>query len=260
MRKIKPLIILFLITIILISCKETKGVINSKSGLVLRTHPTISAERIDLIPNGAEVSILNTNGPKETIYGITDSWYEVKYNDKRGWSFGGLIAQAGRQKKIQKIIQKDGYIRDQKYLEAMTQKEDNYTKEKILTPGLVEQWWVMAGSDGSCIPADNVNGHDFTPSTLIRKYPGCYISDYDKTYGVTILDCKRTEIQGTLAYGITLESCKVASSRIRNASKMTTGKSNSYCDQVYINCMQNCDDHALRCIPQCMNYYNQCKR
>ena len=101
MITMRLLSILFVLTFVLSSCKDSKGIINSNSGLVLRTNPSNSAERIDLIPNGTEVFILDKNGPRDTIYGISSNWYEVKYNGKRGWAFGGLINLKGEQNKSQ---------------------------------------------------------------------------------------------------------------------------------------------------------------
>ncbi len=88
---------LFFLTILtsslfFVNCsKEMEGVVSTKSGLILRSEPKATANKIDLIPYNGKIIVVNANGPEETIGNIKSNWYEVKYNSKVGWAFGGFI-------------------------------------------------------------------------------------------------------------------------------------------------------------------------
>jgi len=89
MKIFKILLILF----VSISCSKEpqKATITSKNGLFLRANPTVNSAQVILIPYDAEVSILDSNGPSDTLYGVTNKWQKVSYNGKEGWAFGSFL-------------------------------------------------------------------------------------------------------------------------------------------------------------------------
>ncbi len=71
--------------------KVTTAIINSKSGLFLRAESNQNSERIQLIPTGETVTILEKEKDITVIDGKESVWYKVRYNDKSGWVFGAYI-------------------------------------------------------------------------------------------------------------------------------------------------------------------------
>lgn len=71
---------------------ENTGIVQAKSGLKMRSEPSVEAKLIIVIPNGTKVSILQTDGPNETINGRSANWYKVNYESNSGWVWGGFIA------------------------------------------------------------------------------------------------------------------------------------------------------------------------
>lgn len=67
------------------------GYISAKSGINLRTSSTTSSQKIVKLPYNTEIVILDINGPKETIEGITSKWYMITDGNVIGWCFGGFI-------------------------------------------------------------------------------------------------------------------------------------------------------------------------
>lgn len=67
------------------------GTVNSGSGLNLRDEAYSSSNILLTIPDGSNVKIINKNGVSETINGTTANWYEIEYNNTKGWAWGGYI-------------------------------------------------------------------------------------------------------------------------------------------------------------------------
>ncbi|MDX1961366.1 MAG: SH3 domain-containing protein [Leptospiraceae bacterium] len=64
---------------------------NEKDGLYLRKLPTRDSEQLALIPNTTFLVILGISKDTSSIYNKTSFWYEVKYKNKKGWVWGGLL-------------------------------------------------------------------------------------------------------------------------------------------------------------------------
>jgi uncharacterized protein YraI len=69
------------------------GRVVEPTGLKIRERPGQSYKQIGTIPLDGEVNIFDiTTGPQETLYGIRARWYQVEYEGKNGWAFGGYIS------------------------------------------------------------------------------------------------------------------------------------------------------------------------
>lgn len=75
----------------LIQTNVEYGIVNSGSGLNLRDEAYSSANILLTIPDGSNVKIINKSGVSETINGTTANWYEIEYNNTKGWAWGGYI-------------------------------------------------------------------------------------------------------------------------------------------------------------------------
>lgn len=96
MKKIIFTIYLLLFIIFFLNSKNNDyGIVTSKTGLILRSSSTTDSEKITTIPYKAKVQIINNDGPKDNIYGISSRWYKVKYKNKTGWVFGGFLKTSG---------------------------------------------------------------------------------------------------------------------------------------------------------------------
>jgi hypothetical protein len=63
-------------------------------GLNLRSNYGITGEKIKLLPQNAELIVLERSEEKETIDGIHDYWYRVDAGEETGWVFGGYLASS----------------------------------------------------------------------------------------------------------------------------------------------------------------------
>ncbi len=70
---------------------KTIGIITAKSGINIRKEPKSNSQKVGSIANNAEVTILDTNGPKQTIENISSNWYKVTDGKVSGWCFGGFV-------------------------------------------------------------------------------------------------------------------------------------------------------------------------
>lgn len=70
--------------------------VKDKDGVVLRNAPARSGQKILIMPFGLQVMVDDTNGPSETIVGITAKWFRVRVETRaglqEGWCFGGLLS------------------------------------------------------------------------------------------------------------------------------------------------------------------------
>lgn len=67
------------------------GIITAKSGINIRKEPKANSQKIGSIENNTEVTILDINGPKQTIENISSNWYKVTDGKVSGWCFGGFV-------------------------------------------------------------------------------------------------------------------------------------------------------------------------
>lgn len=70
---------------------HTNAFVTAKSGLRLRTNPDNFSSILGSIPFNAKVEILDENGPSQNINGVQANWFQLKYQNKVGWSWGGFI-------------------------------------------------------------------------------------------------------------------------------------------------------------------------
>ena len=80
-------------------------------GLNLRSSYGITGEKIKLLPQNAELTVLERSEEKETIDGIHDYWYRVDTGDETGWVFGGYLSREPIDNKI-KDVQIPKFISD----------------------------------------------------------------------------------------------------------------------------------------------------
>jgi len=71
-----------------------KRIVKCENGLRVRDLPSLLGEKIALIPNGDEVTILEEKNKKITISGKTGRWSKVNWNSKMGWVFGGYLIKS----------------------------------------------------------------------------------------------------------------------------------------------------------------------
>ena len=103
-RIILSFCLLFFIILLLNGKSNNYAYVTSESGLILRSGATTRSEKITTIPYKAKVQIINNNGPKDTIYGISSRWYKVKFKDKTGWVFGGFLKTTYKRENKNEII------------------------------------------------------------------------------------------------------------------------------------------------------------
>ncbi len=68
----------------------------ASDGLVVRTAPDISSERIDTLPFAAKVSLLAKSDHEFEVTGsdggkIRERWYRISFQGRDGWIFGGFL-------------------------------------------------------------------------------------------------------------------------------------------------------------------------
>jgi len=74
--------------------------VNSFNGLNLRISPDTNNEIIMLLPNNAEIIILDESDKYETIGDLISKWYKIKYFDNTGWVFGGYLSNISASERI----------------------------------------------------------------------------------------------------------------------------------------------------------------
>ncbi len=102
MRVKKPAFRIFL-TLVLAACtllagnisckKDTARWIMEKQGVRMREVPDTNGKLIALIPYASKVELISEKGESLTIAGATGKWSEVKWNEKKGWVFGGFLGR-----------------------------------------------------------------------------------------------------------------------------------------------------------------------
>lgn len=66
------------------------AVVTAKSGLTMRTKPSMKSKIIDLIPANGVVEILE-KGEVIKLKGKESNWYKVRFDDEEGYCFGGYL-------------------------------------------------------------------------------------------------------------------------------------------------------------------------
>lgn len=94
---------LFFIIFLLNSKDYNYGIVIAEKGLILRSSSTTNSKKITTIPYNAKVEVIDKNGPKDNIYGISSMWYKVKYKNKTGWVFGGFLKTANNNNETSNI-------------------------------------------------------------------------------------------------------------------------------------------------------------
>lgn len=97
MKKIITIIILCISFGLIGADKE--GTVSEKEGLKIREKADKSSKQTGFIPFQEKVTIIDENGPAETLYGIKSSWMKIKYKNITGWAFGGFIDKGGKWEK-----------------------------------------------------------------------------------------------------------------------------------------------------------------
>jgi len=69
-----------------------EATVQAAAGLTMRDQPGTSGKSITVIPDGANVKIIEKGTAEETIAGKTSVWYKIEWNGNRGWVFGGFLA------------------------------------------------------------------------------------------------------------------------------------------------------------------------
>ncbi|PKL19556.1 MAG: hypothetical protein CVV49_00535 [Spirochaetae bacterium HGW-Spirochaetae-5] len=87
----------------LYSANINNAYVSTKEGLYLRKCSSVDCEKITLIPYKEKVTIIKFSDFKNTFYGITAPWAEVKYKTHQGWVFSGLLSN-------ESIVEKTNYI------------------------------------------------------------------------------------------------------------------------------------------------------
>ena len=70
--------------------KAKTAVVTAKSGLTMRTKPSMKSKIIDLIPANGVVEILE-KGEAITVKNKESNWYKVRFDDEEGYCFGGYL-------------------------------------------------------------------------------------------------------------------------------------------------------------------------
>ncbi|MBL8021174.1 MAG: SH3 domain-containing protein [Leptospirales bacterium] len=78
-----------------ISAEESKTdrqYVMAAGGLNMRNEPNVGAQVVLLIPENAEVTVLERTGEEVEIGGKRGKWTKVSFGSQRGWVFGGFLA------------------------------------------------------------------------------------------------------------------------------------------------------------------------
>ena len=74
--------------------KEELRFVDAQGGLRMRKQPSTDAPVVTLIPNRAEVSVLQKDGPHATIAGNSGQWLNIRYQSQVGWVFDAYLAHS----------------------------------------------------------------------------------------------------------------------------------------------------------------------
>ncbi|MBR33207.1 MAG: hypothetical protein CMN77_18050 [Spirochaetaceae bacterium] len=97
--------ITLLITFTLECTPEEKAITlygGAPSGLIIRSEPNTTGEKLGLIKHGDPVEVLEQKEPSLTIQGKSGKWTRVRYESVEGWVFGGFLLANPPQKAEEK--------------------------------------------------------------------------------------------------------------------------------------------------------------
>lgn len=141
MNRIAALAIMTLLISFTLECTpEEKATLygGAPSGLIIRSEPTTTGEKLGSIKLGDPVEVLEQKDPSITIQGKTGKWTRVLHNSVEGWVFGGFLLANPPQKEEKKDEKKDKELPTVTSLEA----GDSGCYVELTYPGgKVEAWY-----------------------------------------------------------------------------------------------------------------------
>ena len=72
--------------------EEIIGYISAKSGINIRQEPITNSKKVGSFQYNKKVTVLDLNGPKQTLEGVTSNWYKITDGEITGWCFGGFVS------------------------------------------------------------------------------------------------------------------------------------------------------------------------
>ncbi len=95
MRNLKhfTLFLILLLTVSVLCGEEPYRYVyvEAAGGLRMRSGPDLNAEKMETIPNGTRVGIIEDGSDLLTIGGRSGRWTKVVYKKRAGWVFGGFL-------------------------------------------------------------------------------------------------------------------------------------------------------------------------
>ena len=80
-----------------VSCKkdaaDSARWVVEKQGVRMREAPDASGKLIAVVPYASKMELVSEKNESLTIAGATGKWTEVKWNEKKGWVFGGFLGR-----------------------------------------------------------------------------------------------------------------------------------------------------------------------
>ena len=98
MKKFHSHLGIFFSCLVLYACsekiqpKKNKSIVIAEAGLNVRAEPSKAAKRVGLIKYETEVTLLESKGPKDTIYGYSSNWIKISAGEISGWVFAPFIS------------------------------------------------------------------------------------------------------------------------------------------------------------------------
>lgn len=70
---------------------SARAKVAADKGLTMREEAGVSSKAIVVIPNGSTVKVLKKSDKEETINDKTSPWFQIEWDGKKGWVFGGFL-------------------------------------------------------------------------------------------------------------------------------------------------------------------------
>jgi len=89
-------VIIILVGYLILSSKEYDNLksgakVTARSGIKIRTEPTINSDVIANAPFDAHLKIVDSIGTPDIVNGISGNWYRVNYNNNVGYAWGSYL-------------------------------------------------------------------------------------------------------------------------------------------------------------------------
>lgn len=84
--------------------------VTAAGGLNMRNAPDATASVVTLIPQGAEVTVLERKGEEVEIGGRRGKWARVSSGSAQGWVFDGFLGKAAAAQDLAALLKKGGCI------------------------------------------------------------------------------------------------------------------------------------------------------